>query len=174
MLHKVDAQPRFFTYYILVRPQKWEDSQVGFRGSNASGGRIVLLPGAFWAHGASKMVILGASLLLYVLQHLGAQEGMLPPGACRTSCASARRIVSCRGLCASSLCSQIPLVPAPTFGVFRYPLVVRSIMPPERYIGHTPQGPVVRSKHLLETPLRPFQEPLLRALLRTLLPFGNH
>ena len=31
--------------------------QVGFRGSNASGGRIVLLPGAFWAHGASKMVI---------------------------------------------------------------------------------------------------------------------
>ena len=27
-----------------MRPEKWDDSQVGFRGSNASGGRIVLLP----------------------------------------------------------------------------------------------------------------------------------
>ena len=36
----------------FVRPEKWGDSQVGFRGRNASGGRIVLLPGAFWAHGA--------------------------------------------------------------------------------------------------------------------------
>ena len=50
----------------FVRPQKWEDSQVGFRGSNASGRRIVLLPGVFWAHGASKMAILGASLLLCI------------------------------------------------------------------------------------------------------------
>ena len=114
---RADATPNRSSF--VVRPQKWEDSQVGFQGSNASGRRIVLLPGAFWAHGASKMVILGASLLLYVLQHLGAQEGMLPPGACRTSRASARRIVSCRGLCASSLCPKIPLVPAPTFGVFR-------------------------------------------------------
>ena len=32
------------------RPEKWGHSQVGFRGSNASGGRIVLLPAAFWAH----------------------------------------------------------------------------------------------------------------------------
>ena len=32
----------------FVRPEKWDDSQVGFRGSNASGGCIVLLPGAFW------------------------------------------------------------------------------------------------------------------------------
>ena len=104
----------------FVRPEKWGDSQVGFRGSNASSGRIVLLPGAFWAHGASKMAILGASLLLCILQCFGASEGMLPPGACRSSRASARRIVSCRGLCASSLCSQIPLAPAPTFGAFRY------------------------------------------------------
>ena len=93
----------------VVRPEKWGDTQVGFRGSNASGGRIVLLPGAFWAHGASKMAILGASLLLCILQCFGASEGMLPPGACRSSRASARRIVSCRGLCVSSLCSQIPL-----------------------------------------------------------------
>ena len=84
-----------------------------------SGGRIVLLPGAFWAHGASKMAILGASLLLCILHCFGASEGMLPPGACRSSRASARRIVSCRGLCVSSLCSQIPLAPAPTFGAFR-------------------------------------------------------
>ena len=48
---------------------------------------------------------------------------MLPPGACRTSRAAARRIVSCRCLCASSLCSQIPHVPAPTFGVFRECLI---------------------------------------------------
>ena len=51
-----------------MRPEKWGDSQVGFRGSNASGGRIVLLPSTFWAHGASKIAILGASLLLCILQ----------------------------------------------------------------------------------------------------------
>ena len=73
----------------LVRPQKWGDSQVGFRGSNASGRRIVLLPGAFWAHGASKMSILGASFLLCILQCFRVWEGMLPPGACRMSHASA-------------------------------------------------------------------------------------
>ena len=44
---------------------------------------------------------------------------MLPPGACRMSHASAKRIVSCGGLCVSSLCSQIPLAPAPTFGAFK-------------------------------------------------------
>ena len=56
---------------LLVRPEKWDDSQVGFRGSNAFGGRIVLLSGAFWAHGASKMATLGASLLLCILQSFG-------------------------------------------------------------------------------------------------------
>ena len=59
----------------FVRPEKWGDS-------------TVLLPGAFWAHGASKMAILGTSLLLYILQCFGASEGMLPPGACRSSRAS--------------------------------------------------------------------------------------
>ena len=97
---------------------------MGFQGSNASGRRIVLLPGAFWAHGASKMAILGASFLLCILQCFRVWEGMLPPGACRMSHASARRIVSCRGLCVSSLCSQIPLAPAPTFGAFRSVRVV--------------------------------------------------
>ena len=29
---------------LVVRPEKWDDSQVGFRGNNASGGRIVLPP----------------------------------------------------------------------------------------------------------------------------------
>ena len=52
----------------VVRPEKWGHSQVGFRGSNASSGRIVLLPCAFWAHGASKMATLGASLLPCILQ----------------------------------------------------------------------------------------------------------
>ena len=74
-----------------------DHSQVGFRGSNASGGRIVL-------HDASKMAALGASLPLCILQCFRAWEGMLPPGARRTSRASARRIVSCKCLCASSLC----------------------------------------------------------------------
>ena len=36
----------------VVRPEKWDDSQVGFQTSNASNGCIVLLPGAFWARGA--------------------------------------------------------------------------------------------------------------------------
>ena len=99
---------------------------MGFRGSNASGRRIVLLPGASWAHGASKMAILGASSLLCILQCFRVWEGMLPPGACRMSHASARRIVPCRGLCVSSLCSQIPLAPAPTFGAFRLKHVDRT------------------------------------------------
>ena len=110
---------------FFVRPQKWEDSQVGLRGSNASGRRIVLLPGVFWAHGASKMAILGASFLLCILQCFRVWEGMLPPGACRMSHASARRIVSCRGLCVSSLRCQIPLAPAPTFGAFRLFFLLR-------------------------------------------------
>ena len=37
-------------------PEKWDDSQVGFWASNASGGHLVLLR-AFWAHGASKMAL---------------------------------------------------------------------------------------------------------------------
>ena len=45
---------------------------------------------------------------------------MLPPGARArpTSGASARHIFSYRGLCASSLCLQIPHAPAPTLGGF--------------------------------------------------------
>ena len=50
-----------------MRHEKWDDSQVGFRGSNASFGRIVLLPGAFGAHGASKIATLGAPLPLCTL-----------------------------------------------------------------------------------------------------------
>ena len=57
---------------ILVRPEKWGHSQVGFRSSNASGGHIVLLPSAFWAHGASKMSTLSASLPLRILQYFRA------------------------------------------------------------------------------------------------------
>ena len=106
---------------------------MGFQGSNASGRRIVLLPGAFWAHGASKMAILGASFLLRILQCFRVWEGMLPPGACRMSHASTRRIVSCRGLCVSSLCSQIPLAPAPTFGAF--PTVVNEFL---RFLRESP------------------------------------
>ena len=49
---------------------------MGFRGNNASSRRIVLLAGAFWVHGASKVAILGASFLLC----FRVWEGMLPPG----------------------------------------------------------------------------------------------
>ena len=59
----------------LVRPKKWGHSQVGFRGSNASGGRIVLLPGAFWAHGASfqngHFGRISSTLYFTVFQSLG-------------------------------------------------------------------------------------------------------
>ena len=57
----------------VVRPEKWDDSQVWLWGSNASVGRFVLLPPASWAHGASKMATLGASLLpvFTVFQSLG-------------------------------------------------------------------------------------------------------
>ena len=41
---------------------------MGFQGSNASGGRIVLLSSAFCVHDTSKMAILGASLILCILQ----------------------------------------------------------------------------------------------------------
>ena len=63
----------------------WGDSNVEFRGNSASGGRIVLLPSAFWVHNASKMATFSASLLLCILQCFTAEKGMLPPGACRTS-----------------------------------------------------------------------------------------
>ena len=39
---------------------------MGFRGSDASGGRVALLPSVFWAYGASKfMATLGASTLYF-------------------------------------------------------------------------------------------------------------
>ena len=64
---------------------------MGFRGSNASSERTVLLPGAFWAHGASKMATLGALLLpcVYSVSELRRAcfrqarvvRAVLPPGA---------------------------------------------------------------------------------------------
>ena len=118
---------------------------MGFRGSNASGRRIVLLPGVSWAHGASKMAILGASFLLCVLQCFRVWEGTLPPGACRMSHASTRRIVSCRGLCVSSLCSQIPLAPAPTFGAKRQMVPISRVYPPP-CCGRTPSPGIFNEK----------------------------
>ena len=50
-------------------------------------------------------------LFYCILQCFRVWEGMLLPGACRMSHASARRIVSCRALCVSSLCSQILALP---------------------------------------------------------------
>ena len=90
---------------------------MGFRGSNASCGRLVLLPGAFWAHGASKMATLGTSRLPCILQYFRAEEGMLPLGACRTSRASARRIVSCRGLSFPPSAPKSHMRPLPHLGV---------------------------------------------------------
>ena len=71
------------------------------------------------SHGASKMAIWAHLFysVFAVFRSLGLLigGGMLPPGACCTSRASTRRIVSCKGRCASSLCPQVPRVPAPTF-----------------------------------------------------------
>ena len=78
----------------------------------------MLLPCAFWAHDASKMA-LWAHLCYSVFCNVSElRRDILPPGACCTSRAYARRIVSCRGVCVSSLCPQIPHAPGPTFGVF--------------------------------------------------------
>ena len=104
----------------VARLEKWDVSQMGFRGRIASGGCIVLLPGACWAHGASKTANLDASLLLCTLQYFRAYKGMawhgmLQPGACRTSRASTRRIqcgiVSCRDLYTSSPKSHLCPLP---------------------------------------------------------------
>ena len=62
-----------------MRPWKWDDSQVGFRGSNASGGRIVLLPSAFWAHDASKMAI-SAHLFYSVFYSVSSRSCFLGSG----------------------------------------------------------------------------------------------
>ena len=112
----------------------------------------MLPPGAFWAHGASKMATLGASLLPCILQCFRALEDMLPPGACCTSRASAKRIVSCRCLCVSSLCPQIPHAPAPTFGGFR------NVMPKTPF-------PEVRLRHWCSVLSVIFVANLLRAKL---------
>ena len=102
-----------------MRPEIWDHSQVGFQGSNASGGRIALLPGACWAHGASKMATLGASLLPCIYSVSELRRACFRQARVAQTVASARRIVSCSCLCASSLCPQFPHVPAPTFGVFQ-------------------------------------------------------
>ena len=46
---------QFLLSQCIARPEKWDVSQVGFPGSNASRRRIVLLPGACRAHCPSKM-----------------------------------------------------------------------------------------------------------------------
>ena len=74
-----------------MRPEKRDDSEVGFQGNNASSGRIALLPGACWAHRASNMAILDASFcsVLYTVSELRracfqqerVAEAVPPPGA---------------------------------------------------------------------------------------------
>ena len=47
----------FSVVFLAVdRKKQRKIGEVGFQGSNASGGHIVLLPGAFWAHDASKIL----------------------------------------------------------------------------------------------------------------------
>ena len=68
-------------------------------------GRTMLPKWPFWAH------------LFYSVFHSVSELGRACfRQACRTSSASAKRIVSCSGLCISSLYPQIPHAPAPTFG----------------------------------------------------------
>ena len=107
---------------VIVRPEKWDDSQVGFQDSNVSGGRIVFLPGGGRILGArcfqnGQFGRISSTLSFTVSQGLG---GHASGGACRSSRASARCIVLCRGLCASSPPPQIPRAPAPTLGGFRH------------------------------------------------------
>ena len=76
----------------VVRPEKWDGSQVGFRGSNASGGRIVLLPGAFgrtvlpkwplWAHLFYSVVFYSVSEFRRAcFRQARVARTVLPPGA---------------------------------------------------------------------------------------------
>ena len=58
-------------------------SKCGFGVARVSGWRIVLLLGADWAHCASKMANSGCISSTLHLQCFRAQEGMLPPSACR-------------------------------------------------------------------------------------------
>ena len=90
----------------------------GVWGSNASGRRIVLLPGTCWAHGASKMADMCSSLLFCILKCFRAYEGMLLPSACRTSHTSAMQ-KPLHFLRVFLPVPPNPLAPAPTFRGFR-------------------------------------------------------
>ena len=76
----------------LVRPEKWDDSQVGFQGSNASGGRIVLpyqahfgrtvLPKwPFWAHLFYPVFYSVSELRRAYFRQAHVARAVLPPGA---------------------------------------------------------------------------------------------
>ena len=58
---------------------------MGFRGSNASGRRIVFYQAHFGRTVLPEWQFLGVSFLLCILQCFRVWEGMLPPGACRMS-----------------------------------------------------------------------------------------
>ena len=112
----------------------------------------MLLPVAFWAHGASKMALLGASLLPFILQCFRAQKDVLPPGACRASRASARRIVSCRAFALPSCASKSHMRPPPHLGVSGKP----SVWKPPRPVDLLPAKLSLRQSHSdLEDPQIP-------------------
>ena len=64
-------QTEFEVTASVVRPEKWDDSEVGFRGSNASDGELCFYQ-AHFGRTASEMATLGASLLLCILRCCGA------------------------------------------------------------------------------------------------------
>ena len=68
-----------------ARPEEWCVSKVPCRGHNASGGRIVRLPGAYWVCCASRMANVGASLPLHILKCCRCQEDILLIGAWHTT-----------------------------------------------------------------------------------------
>ena len=101
-----------------MRSEKWGDPQVGFWGSNASGGRIVLLPGAFWAHVLPKWPFWAhlfysvfysvSELTTACFRQARVAQTVLPPGA----------LLHAGAFAIPPRAPKSEHVPAPTFGAF--------------------------------------------------------
>ena len=89
---------------------------MGFRGGNATGGRIVLLPSACWAHGAFKiMANLGAARLLRFLKVPELRRACFHQARVAQAVPLPGALFHTRNLALHLCAPQIPLVPAPTF-----------------------------------------------------------
>ena len=123
---------------------------MGFLGSNAAAGRIVLLPGTFWAHVLPKWPLWAH--LFYSIFYSVSELRRAWPGACRTSHASARRIVSCGGLALPPCAPKSHMCPLPHFYIWGFPI----FQIPGMSIRHSPRlSPVPEQQKISKCPKRP-------------------